>query len=264
MSVASINGQSIYYEDTGRTAAAVLAFSHGILMDREMFAPQVEAFRSRYRCVAWDERGHGRTAGERLEPFSYYDSADDLAALLRHLAIDKAVLVGMSQGGFLSLRCALTHPDLVRALVLIDTQAGTDTPEANKAILEKVCRWQNGGLSPDIADETERLVLGVGWPGAASWRSKWAGMSSTNLAQCFQTLVNRDDILDRMSTITVPALVIHGSADQAITLDKAELLASEMPNAKLVVIEDAAHAPNLTHANAVNAAIRTFLDGIPS
>jgi pimeloyl-ACP methyl ester carboxylesterase len=75
----------------------VLAFSHGILMDREMFAPQVEAFRSRYRCVAWDERGHGRTASERLEPFSYYDSADDLAALLRHLAIDKAVLVGMSQ-----------------------------------------------------------------------------------------------------------------------------------------------------------------------
>lgn len=262
MSVASINGQSIYYEDTGG-AAPVLAFSHGILMDREMFVPQVEAFRNRYRCVAWDERGHGRTAGERLEPFSYYDSADDLAALLHRLAIDKAVLVGMSQGGFLSLRCALTHPDLVRALVLIDTQAGLDTPEANEAILEKVRRWQTGGLSPEIADETERLVLGVGWPGAAAWRSKWAGMSSTNLAQCFRTLVSRDDILDRMSAITVPALVIHGRADQAITLDKAELLASKIPNAKLVVIEDAAHAPNLTHPDAVNAAIKTFLDGFP-
>ena len=106
MSTAFINGQSIYYEDKGGTAAT-LAFSHGILMDLEMFAPQVEALRSRYRCVVWDERGHGRTAGERLAPFSYYDSADDLAALLRHLAIDKAVLVGMSQGGFLSLRCAL-------------------------------------------------------------------------------------------------------------------------------------------------------------
>ena len=67
-----------------------------------------------------------------------------------------------------------------------------------------------------------------------------------------------------MSAITVPALIIHGSADQAITLDKAERLASEMPNAKLVVIEDAAHAPNLTHPDAVNAAIKTFLDGISS
>jgi pimeloyl-ACP methyl ester carboxylesterase len=152
----------------------------------------------------------------------------------------------------------------VRALVLIDTQAGADTAEANEAILEKVRRWQNDGLSPEIADETERLLLGVGWPGAATWRSKWAAMSSTNLTQCFQTLVNRDDILDRMSAITVPALVIHGSGDRAITLDKAELLASEMPNAKLVVIEGAAHAPNLTHPDAVNAAIMTFLDGIPS
>ena len=70
-----------------------------------------------------DERPTKRTATDSCAPFTYYDSANDLAALLAHLGIERAVLAGMSQGGYLSLRCALTHPALVRALILIDTQA---------------------------------------------------------------------------------------------------------------------------------------------
>ena len=125
MPIARVNGQAIAYEDTGGPGPAIV-FSHGLMMDHTMFTPQVGALRGRWRCIAWDERGHGGTAGDTLAPFSYYDSADDLAALLAHLGIERAVLAGMSQGGFLSLRCALTHPEIVRALVLIDTQAGRD------------------------------------------------------------------------------------------------------------------------------------------
>src|SRR5258706_81505 len=115
-------------QSRGRNGPGVV-FSPGLVMDREMFAPQVRALRNRYRCITWDERGHGGTAGDRLAPFSYYDSANDLAALLKHLGVAQAVLAGMSQGGFLSLRCALTHPDVVRALILIDTQAGCEDQE---------------------------------------------------------------------------------------------------------------------------------------
>ena len=134
MPIAQVNGQRLYYEDTGGTGPAVI-FSHGLFMDHEMFAPQVAALRRRHRCITWDERGHGLSASDRLAPFSYYDSAADLAAILKHLGIGEAVLVGMSQGGFLSLRCALSHPDVVRALVLIDTQAGLEDPEAMKGYL---------------------------------------------------------------------------------------------------------------------------------
>jgi pimeloyl-ACP methyl ester carboxylesterase len=74
-------------------------------MDSSMFAPQVAALQSRYRCIVWDERGHDQTATGACAPFSYYDSADDLAALLAHLGLKQAVLIGMSQGGYLSLRC---------------------------------------------------------------------------------------------------------------------------------------------------------------
>src|SRR5262249_35932152 len=105
MPIAEVNGQKLFYEDTGGDAPAVI-FSHGLFMDHAMFDPQVAALKGRWRCIAWDERGHGGTAGTTLAPFSYYDSADDLAALLAHIGVKRAVLAGMSQGGFLSLRCA--------------------------------------------------------------------------------------------------------------------------------------------------------------
>src|ERR1700722_15630041 len=140
MPIADVNGQRLYYEDTGGAGPPVI-FSHGLFMDHEMFAPQVEALKARYRVIPWDERGHGATAGESLAPFSYYDSADDLAALLKHLGIGRAVLAGMSQGGFLSLRAALTHPEVVRALILIDTQAGQEDPERLKGQLRPANGW---------------------------------------------------------------------------------------------------------------------------
>ena len=93
MPIASVNGQNLYYEDTGGRGP-VLVFSHGLLMDHTMFAPQVQALQDRYRCISWDERGHGQTADPaHCAPFDYYDSADDLAALLAHLGVERAVLV---------------------------------------------------------------------------------------------------------------------------------------------------------------------------
>ena len=91
MPIAKINGQSIAYDDTGGDGPALI-FSHGFLMDRTMFEAQLDSFRGNYRCVVWDERGFGDTpvAG----PFSYWDSADDAVALMDHLGIDRAVLLG--------------------------------------------------------------------------------------------------------------------------------------------------------------------------
>jgi pimeloyl-ACP methyl ester carboxylesterase len=122
MSFADVNGQHIYFEDSGGPGAAVI-FSHGFLMDHEMFEPQVTALSDEFRCITWDERGFGQT--EARGPFTYWDSAEDALALLSHLGLDGAFFVGMSQGGFLSMRAALRSPGRVRGLGLIDTDAGT-------------------------------------------------------------------------------------------------------------------------------------------
>ena len=258
MPIAAINGQKLYYEDTGGTGPAVI-FSHGLFMDHEMFAPQVAALRRRYRCITWDERGHGLSASDKLAPFSYYDSAADLVAILKHLGVTEAVLVGMSQGGFLSLRCALTHPEVVRALVLIDTQAGLEDPEAMKGYLVLTDEWAESGLKDSTADIVESIILGEAWPGAGAWREKWRRFSGVNVKGCMKTLSSRDDITAKLGQIKVPALVVHGDKDAAIELGLAEKLATGLANAKLVVIPGAGHAANLTHPEAVNPAIASFL-----
>src|SRR6516165_5967330 len=125
MPVAAVNGIEISYTDSGGQGPAVV-FSHGYLLDHTMFGRQVTALAPRYRVITWDQRGHGgtRAAG----PFTYRDSAADLLGLLGQLGVERAVLAGMSQGGFVSLRAALSAPDRVRALVLIDSQAGLEDP----------------------------------------------------------------------------------------------------------------------------------------
>ena len=98
---------SVYFEDSGGDGAAVI-FSHGFLMDHEMFESQVAALAGEFRCITWDERGFGNTAANR--GFTYWDSADDALALLSHLGVDKAFFVGMSQGGFISMARRCEHP----------------------------------------------------------------------------------------------------------------------------------------------------------
>lgn len=261
MPIAEVNGQKIHYQDTGGDGPALI-FSHGFLMDHEMFAPQLQALADRCRCIAWDERGHGQTAAATLAPFSYYDSADDLAALLRHLGIRSAVLAGMSQGGFLSMRCALTHPEVVRALVLIDTQSGLEKSDDLPVYRQMTEEWANHGLSDEIADTVAAIILGEDWSGADAWKAKWREMTPANLTATFETLTTRDDITDRLGEISVPTLIIHGDADRAISLEKAKLLAERIPDARMVVVEGAGHAANLTHPEPVNAAISEFMQSL--
>jgi pimeloyl-ACP methyl ester carboxylesterase len=254
---ACVNGQRLYYQDTGGSGPAII-FSHGLLLDSTMFAPQVAALRDRYRCIIWDQRGHGKTAGETLQPFSYYDSANDLAALLAFLGVSTAIVVGVSQGAFLGMRCALTHPAQVRALVLIATQTGTDDPATLQGYQQIFDAWMANGLPDQIATTIEHILFGPDWSGAAAWREKWRAMTAPNLRGAFDALVGRDDIGDKVSAIGVPTLIIHGDADNAIPLAKARAMQASIPNAELVVVEGG-HSANMTNPEPVNAAIETFL-----
>ncbi|AVP56365.1 alpha/beta fold hydrolase [Pulveribacter suum] len=261
---AQVNGQRLYYEDTGGDGPAIL-FSHGLLMDSSMFAPQVQALANLgWRCISWDERAHGQTATGECAPFSYYDSADDAVALLAQLGVAHAVLAGMSQGGYLSLRAALRHPQVVRALVLIDTQAMTEEAHKMAGHQGVVQEWLQGGLSDERAVGIEHLILGEGWEGAAAWRAKWQRMQPGDLLAAFTTLATRDDISAEIARIHAPALVIHGDADQAIDIERARSMAGALPQAQMVVIPGAGHAPNLTHPQLVNQVLLEFLGQLPA
>jgi 3-oxoadipate enol-lactonase len=256
---AGVNGQRIHYQDSGGSGLP-LVLAHGLLMDHEMFAPQVAAFGDRHRVITWDERGHGlteTTAGD----FSYWDSAEDLLGLLDTLGIERAVIGGMSQGGFVGLRFALRHPERVAALVLLDTQASVEDPANLPGYEAMVDVWVTDGPSDVIAETVAAIIIGSERPESPAWIAKWKARPREGIRQIFRTLVTRDDVTDRLGEITVPALVVHGEADTAIEMDRAEALAAGLPGARpLVRVPGAAHAANLTHPEPVNAAIARFLD----
>jgi pimeloyl-ACP methyl ester carboxylesterase len=158
MPFAEVNGQRIRYEDSGGDGPPVI-FSHGFLMDREMFAPQVGALSPEFRVISWDERGFGETEFDG-QPFTYWDSARDCLGLLDQLGIQEAVLGGMSQGGFLSMRAALLAPERVRALVLIDTQSGVEDAERLPAYKQMQEIWLEHGPVDELAQTIANLIIG--------------------------------------------------------------------------------------------------------
>ena len=258
MPYADVNGQRLYFEDTGGEDD-VIVFSHGLLMDHEMFAPQVDALSDHWRCITWDERGHGVTE-TTSDDFSYWDSASDLLGLLDHVGVERAVFAGMSQGGYLSLRAALTAPDRVRALVLIDTQSGVEDPANLAAYDQLIDTWAGAEEPPqEILDIVAGIILGNGWPGIPTWQDKWRKVTPDQLRQVYKTLVSRqDDVTSRLSELSIPTVVIHGELDAAISVPTAQSLANGL-GGKLVVVPGAGHAANLTHPDATNEAIEAFL-----
>ena len=256
---AEVNGQQIFFEDTGGDGPPVI-LAHGFLMDSEMFVHQVAALRGDYRVITWDERGFGRTEYDG-EPFTYWDSASDCLGLLDHLGIDRAVVGGMSQGGFLSLRVALSAPERVRALILLDTQAGTEDPEAVPLYEGMRDTWLAAGPIDELVDAVAGLIISD--PDVNPiWIAKWKQQPNDYIQQPFATLMSRDDVTERLGEITCPALVVHGTEDVSISMEKAETLAAGLSGASGVVKVGGAHAANLTNPEPVNAVIREFLAGL--
>src|SRR4051812_27869274 len=255
--VARPGGVSVVYNDTGGSGPA-LVFSHGILMDASMFDAQVEAFASSYRCITWDQRGHGET-GLVTTPFTYWDSAEDVLAILDDVGVDQAVLVGMSQGGFISLRAALLAPARVRALVFIDSQAGLEAEDAAPLYRQMAENWAANGYDDGVAAYVASLILGD-TVDATPWLEKWRNLPKEQVLQPVYTLIDRDDLTDRLGEVEQPALVIHGTADVSIPMERAELLAKGLPKCRaLVDVPAAGHASNVSHPAQVNEAMQEFL-----
>jgi 3-oxoadipate enol-lactonase len=257
MPFAQVNGQRLRFDDSGGDGPPLI-LSHGFLMDREMFAPQVPALAPEFRVITWDERGFGETEFD-LQPFTYWDSARDCLGLLDHLGIDRAVLGGMSQGGFLSMRAALLAPERVRALVLIDTQSGTEDPERLPAYRQMQQTWLTVGPVDELTQAVANLIIGDPVL-SEQWIAKWRALPHEALKAPGDCLFDRDDLTDRLSEITCPAIVFHGTADQSIEIEKAEDLCRALRRCTgLVRIEGAPHASNLTHPDEVNAPLLEFL-----
>ncbi|HEX4110560.1 MAG TPA: alpha/beta hydrolase [Solirubrobacteraceae bacterium] len=261
MPLAEINGEQLYYEDSGGDGPAIL-FSHGAFMDHSMWAPQVGALSPTYRCVTWDERGCGMSTASKS--FTYWDSAADAIGLLNELEITHAVLVGMSQGGWLTQRAALSAPDRVRGLILQGTSVKLLSEEETTGYTQLSTAWMAMGPVGEIADAVAGIQFSATGYDASGYVAKWQGRPPGDWKEVWNAILGgRDEIEGRLGEISCPVQFVHGTADMAFPVSVAHEMSALVPSSRGVVeIEGGPHALSLTHPDQLTSAIRGFLQSL--
>jgi 3-oxoadipate enol-lactonase len=248
-------GPKIAYDAVGQGFPLVLG--HGFMLDSSIFSEQVHALSDRYRVITWDARGHGATEYDG-RPFTLWDNARDVIALLDALDIDRAVVGGHSQGGFGALLTALLAPQRVSGLVLINTTAYSQQENSLGGLLAVADAWQASGPTRELCQTLGQMVFGGG--DLEPWIEKWMKQPAAEFVHPFNAVIKRDNLSPRLSEITAPALVVHGSEDSAVGLAEVEKWASALPIARPVVaIDGAPHTCCVTHPKEVTTAIDRFL-----
>ena len=250
-------GAVVAYEDSGGKGVPII-FSHGLFMDHAMFVSQVARFAPEWRCISWDERGHGET--EWTGSFTYWDSARDLIALMDALGIERAIHVGMSQGGLLGMRAALLAPERFVGIVQLATQAGKLDEDAMAGFRGIMDEWIANGIAPDKLQFLDDLILGPGVD-TAYWYDWWSRMTPQQITDALSALYSIDELYDRLHEVKVPLCTIHGLADVSTPHPLAERVHAGVPDPRgITLIPNGPHAVNLSDPDAVNAAIAAFVD----
>jgi pimeloyl-ACP methyl ester carboxylesterase len=248
------DGVKIHYEVHGNEGP-VLLLTHGYSATSEMWRGQIEAFSRKHRLVLWDMRGHGQSDyPDDQAAYSEALTVGDMSALLDEIGAQRAIIGGLSLGGYMSLAFYRAHPERAAALLIIDTGPGfrkDDAREAwNKRALDTAARLEHEGLSVLKAASRERAN--------ASHRDAFG------LARAARGMLTQRDarVIEILPEIKVPALVVVG-ADDAPFLAASDYMAAKIPGAKKVVIPAAGHAVNIDQPQAFVDAVLPFLDALP-
>jgi 3-oxoadipate enol-lactonase len=254
-----VNGINLHYHDEGE--GLPLIFIHAFALNQTMWREQVAAFSNDYRCITLDLRGFGHS--QVSDETSMKQMASDIGELMKALAIDRAVLVGLSMGGYIALAFYKNFPEAVRALVLADTRATADGEEARANRLRSADKALREGAAA-IAEETTPKLLGdttlkQNAELVQRVQAIQASNSPAGIAAAQRAMAAREDSSELLARISVPTLVIVGSEDKLTPPAEAEVIHQGISKAKLVVIEKSGHLSNLETPETFNQALGEFL-----
>ena len=260
--VSATDGTRIHYEVTGKPGATPVLMIQGLGASKNAWNLQRIAMATRFRIISFDNRGAGRSDKPTV-PFTLEQMAEDAIAVLDAAGIETAHVVGASMGGVISQIVTVKHPHRVRSLTLVCTacrnhpwrqellQSWAKTAE-EKGMIEvgkEAAQWV---MSPR---SFRRLVPAFTWMGPlAALRPRHSFVS-----QIHAILNTREDLVDQLSTITAPTMVIVGNQDILTPRGDSEEIAERIPNAELVVISGAAHGLMMEHSSTFNKILIEFL-----
>lgn len=259
---AAINALDLYFIDSGNPSQRAIVFIHGFPFTHEMWNQQIDLLKEDYRVIAYDLRGHGSSGiGDGQYAFEFF--VDDLIGLLDHLKVGKAVLCGLSIGGYIALRAVERIPERVEGLILCDTQSEADSDEAKIKRAASIKAIKTNGVNA----YAEGLVKAVFAPQSITTKAevvkrvKEIVQSNSSLGICatLLALAGRTDTTASLPSVKVPTLILVGEHDTIAPPRASQEMHNKIPNSEFHVISNAAHMSNLENPDEFDKYVLDFL-----
>jgi 3-oxoadipate enol-lactonase len=270
MPTVKVGDINMYYEVHGQGEALILIPGAGA-NGRTSWFRQLSAFKKHYRVVTFDPRSVGKSSRPK-EPYRFRSLADDVVGLMDHLAIKKANVLGQSMGGLVAQELTIDYPDRVLKLVLVSSSlAGGPTIPTNPALAEAM-GYAEGASEIDFSKvdtrKTMKVVIGM------SFNKSLYRIAMQFMSRFFVKLEELDGMwdqlraisghntFDRLHLIKAPTLVIAGAGDRIVPPHTSEVLAGNIPNARLIMVKDGSHVLTVEMTSRFNHEVLDFLSHI--
>lgn len=257
-----VNNITLSYTDVGEGDTPVI-FLHGYPFDKTLWKGQLASLKSTNRAIAIDIRGFGKSTDEQ-SMLSIDLFGDDLIGFMDKLNIEKAIICGLSMGGYLALNAITRFPERFEALILCDTQCIADTAEAKKKRYSTIEQINNEGAD----GFTEKFIKSVFHPDSLktkkpvveSLRNVVRANSKEILTAGLTALAERSETCSSLDAIRVPTLIICGREDEVTPLAQSEFMHAHIKGSILKIIDHAGHVSNLEHPDEFNKYLQDFLN----
>ena len=257
-----VNNITVSYTDDGSPDSPPILFIHGFPFNKEMWNGQVNALRDNFRVITYDIRGHGDSDIGSAE-LSIDLFADDLIGLMDGLNIEKAILCGLSMGGYIALHAIEKYPNRIQALILSDTQCAADSPEGIEKRMRAIENIEINGVGPYAETSIPNLFA----PESLHQRKKEVSeirdcilaTSAESLVRTLKALASRKEKCSTLSDIRVPVLIIVGREDKITPVVAARLLNDKIKHSRIIVLDNAAHLTNLENPEDFNYQLKQFV-----
>jgi len=260
-----INDIAINYNERGMPQGLPVVFIHGFPFSLEMWDPQMNILPNNIHAIAYDVRGHGATdVGDGQFTVDLF--VDDLIALIDHLFIKKAILCGLSMGGYIALRTFERHPDRVCGLILCDTKSESDTDIAKIKRTVTMKAVKSAGV-PAFAEDFVKTIF---WeqtfernPSVIAFIQQIIRANSPRgICGTLLALASRTDTTSSLSSITIPTCIIVGEHDKLTPPSDAQTMQTMIAGSELHILPHAAHMSNLENSQEFNERLMLFLRSV--
>ncbi|MGQ0648563.1 MAG: alpha/beta fold hydrolase [Gemmatimonadaceae bacterium] len=257
--LAWINGRQVGYDDVG--SGDPIVFLHGFPHRRSLWAPQLGALLDRARCIAPDLRGFGES--EAREPYSMDQYAYDVVELMDHLRIERAVVCGLSMGGYVAFALWRNYAPRIRGLVLMDTRPGADNADSVQKRRDMIAMARERG-SAAVADAMITGMVGKSTREKCpeivdAVHSMLESAPVSGVIGALEAMIGRIDSTPTLATIDVPTLIVVGEEDALTPPKESEVMRQAIAESRMEVISGAGHVSNLERSATVNHVLSEFL-----